>query len=169
MQNTSRAQPPYLRFFPSPIKPLRFSIKLPQLFLALQSQMHSAIHLTGAVGPIADPFPYWHDDQQTQGDLAPPLDLFVDAPMEGDAREPVSFRNALMNAGLLHILHNATVHMGAAMGELYHTTVHQLSHVAKLMKQAEYKDRLLQRCFTDSISRQFHTMVLLGKHVHIGS
>eukprot|EP00971_Amphidinium_carterae_P217247 4312775-Amphidinium_carterae.1 len=107
----------------------------------------------GRVQPIPDPFPFWTD---TAGQVQEePLDLLQVAPLAGRARDPISFNSAVMNAGLLHVLHNATQHMGSSIGVLYETTVHQLSCVARLLKRPEYKQRLLERCFRDPISSQF--------------
>eukprot|EP00971_Amphidinium_carterae_P234317 4649633-Amphidinium_carterae.1 len=107
-----------------------------------------------------DPFSWWKDESDnsalTDGDL-----IFGAAP-----RRAVSLDNTLMNAGVLHILHNASWHMATALGDPYATAVRKLAKVCKLLRSKETQDKLLQRCFDDEVAQQFH-VAIKGFHADV--
>ena len=68
-----------------------------------------------------------------------------------------------MHAGLMHVLHNASVHFGKVVGNRYLETVQRLQCVCKLLAKEGFRDRLIERCCNDEIGQQLRPQLL---HFH---
>ena len=95
---------------------------------------------------------------------APLPDVFEDAP----AAPQVDLGAALDSPPLHHIIDNATCGLRDVMAN-YKGMAYRLQNVCKLLRRPDLRLKLLSRCFSCPIGRQFHSLIAAFKgHVYAG-
>ena len=95
-------------------------------------------------------------------------DVFEDVPPDGAvAVAQVDFRGMMETPPLHHINDTAAKGLGNVMSS-FDSTVHGAKQICKMLREREYRPRLLERCFACGIGRCYHTQIKKFRgHIHL--